>query len=271
MPIDSSLSRVYDGDNLFIVNLKDKTCSCRRFDLDQIPCRHALAVIAKKRLGAYSYCSHYYTKEELLASYEETIRPLGNPKTWSIPNEVKSMEVLPPVSAEKSGSRSRRKRTPPAGEEPPQVKCGRCNKYGHNRKTCKNPPALRSSRGKPKKTSTNGRSDGFSNAIESAEGFANALEAAAADGVANAMEAAAAADGVANALEAAAAADGVDNATEPAAAADGVDNATEPAAAADGVANATEPAAAAAAGGIANATEPAAAADGVANAMESAE
>ncbi|XP_062113898.1 uncharacterized protein LOC133824895 [Humulus lupulus] len=136
LPIDSNLSRVYDGDNLFVVNLDEKICSCRRFNLDQIPCRHALAVLAKKRLNPYAYCSRYYKKEELLATYQEEINLLGNPRTWSIPDDVKLTEVLPPISTEKS-SRLKRKRLSFSGEHNSQSKCGRCGQPGHNRKTCK--------------------------------------------------------------------------------------------------------------------------------------
>ncbi|KAM6567985.1 hypothetical protein CsatA_027113 [Cannabis sativa] len=144
LPIDSNLSRVYDGDSLFIVNLDEKTCSCRRFNLDQIPCRHALAVIAKKRLNPYAYCSRYYKREELLATYQEIIYLLGNPRTWSIPDDVKSMEVLPPISTEKS-SRIKRKRLSFSGEHNSKSRCGRCGQPGHNRKTCKSLSSSRSS------------------------------------------------------------------------------------------------------------------------------
>ena len=45
--IDANQVQVMFGASLHVVNLKDKICSCRRFDLEKIPCAHAIAAAEK--------------------------------------------------------------------------------------------------------------------------------------------------------------------------------------------------------------------------------
>ena len=44
--------------------------------------------------------------------------------------------VLPPICKKPSG-KPRKNMIPSRGEKIRRVQCGRCEKYGHNRKTCK--------------------------------------------------------------------------------------------------------------------------------------
>ena len=44
-PVDNSIYLVKDGRKDGIVNLKEKTCSCRKFQFELLPCRHAVAAI----------------------------------------------------------------------------------------------------------------------------------------------------------------------------------------------------------------------------------
>ena len=43
--VDNSIYLVKDGRKDSIVNLKEKTCSCRKFQLELLPCRHVVAAI----------------------------------------------------------------------------------------------------------------------------------------------------------------------------------------------------------------------------------
>ncbi|XP_059288771.1 uncharacterized protein LOC132042170 [Lycium ferocissimum] len=63
MTVEPSTEYVYtvhDGGRRFIVCLKNKTCSCRMFQIDEIPCPHAWAVLKKKNLKADDYCSELF-------------------------------------------------------------------------------------------------------------------------------------------------------------------------------------------------------------------
>ncbi|KAH9658494.1 SWIM-type domain-containing protein [Citrus sinensis] len=124
------------------VNILDKTCSCREFQLDQLPCEHALAVCRyRETLSVYDMCSRYYSSEAWVAAYAETIYPVGTEKEWEVSEEVQSNEVLPPVEKRKKG-RPQKIRIPSQGEEKLRRKCGRCGSRGHNRLTCSAPIPL---------------------------------------------------------------------------------------------------------------------------------
>ena len=75
----------------------------------------------------------------MLVIYEETIYPLPSKDTWIIPNEVKSTVVLPPQGRVQAG-RHKKRRCKAPWELKNENRYGRCGIYGHNRKTCKNPP-----------------------------------------------------------------------------------------------------------------------------------
>lgn len=132
--------RVNDGEKNFVVDLDKKTCICREFDLDQMPCAHALAVIRKRKMSSYPFCSNFYTPEALESTYAVTDYPVGNicQWEWEIPEEVENRKVLPPITQQRSGGRPKRKSIPLVGEEQVMKKCGRCGERGDNRKTCKN-------------------------------------------------------------------------------------------------------------------------------------
>ena len=47
-PIDNVNFNVKDGDKDGLVNLSEKTCTCKEFQNDLLPCSHALAAIRYK-------------------------------------------------------------------------------------------------------------------------------------------------------------------------------------------------------------------------------
>ncbi|KAH9783654.1 SWIM-type domain-containing protein [Citrus sinensis] len=133
---------VKDGDLNGHVNILDKTCSCREFQLDQLPCEHALAVCRyRETLSVYDMCSRYYSSEAWVAAYAETIYHVGTEEEWEVSEEVQSNEVLPLVEKRKKG-RPQKLRIPSQCEEKLSRKCGRCGSRGHNRLTCSAPIPL---------------------------------------------------------------------------------------------------------------------------------
>nr|XP_009803152.1 PREDICTED: uncharacterized protein LOC104248567 [Nicotiana sylvestris] len=60
----------------YIVCLESKKCSCGQFQLDELPCAHALAALRHRNETYKNYCSPYYTKESLLHTYEIPVNPL---------------------------------------------------------------------------------------------------------------------------------------------------------------------------------------------------
>ncbi|XP_070056834.1 uncharacterized protein [Nicotiana tomentosiformis] len=61
---------VIHGVRCFIVCLQNKRCNCGQFQLDELPCAHALAALRHMNESYENYYSPYYTRESLLQTYE---------------------------------------------------------------------------------------------------------------------------------------------------------------------------------------------------------
>ncbi|XP_075088379.1 uncharacterized protein LOC142170380 [Nicotiana tabacum] len=68
-----------------IVCMQKRECSCKRFQVDEIPCPHAMAVLDYTHMEAPKYCSAYYTKEYFKKTYEVPVNPLPDETTWDLP------------------------------------------------------------------------------------------------------------------------------------------------------------------------------------------
>ncbi|KAL5558468.1 hypothetical protein UlMin_034679 [Ulmus minor] len=132
---------VVDGDRNYCVDMALWTCTCRKFQLDQLPCDHVLAVVRKTPYQAYDLCSLYYTREFWHETYRGVISPIPHISSWTIPQQISEFELQPPDVRTVAGRR-RKRRLPSIGEELPTPKCSRCKERGHNRATCQNPIAL---------------------------------------------------------------------------------------------------------------------------------
>ena len=120
------------------VNLNTRSCTCRQFDLDHIPCAHAIATFRFYNISCYTLCSQNFTTIALLSSYLECIYLTGNEIDWLIPNHIRNKVVLPPKTRRPIG-RPRKVRIPFGGEGKHTSHCSRCAQYKHNKKTCKQP------------------------------------------------------------------------------------------------------------------------------------
>ncbi|XP_060970004.1 uncharacterized protein LOC115713798 [Cannabis sativa] len=117
---------VHDVKKSYVVDMEKKICTCKRFQFDEMPYSHAMAVITKRHGSCYDYCSYYYTQQSFLSTYEETILPLGDPTSWDIPDEIKERIVLPPKHKRPVG-RPKKDRYKNIIELQLQIKCGNCN------------------------------------------------------------------------------------------------------------------------------------------------
>ncbi|XP_062119357.1 uncharacterized protein LOC133833115 [Humulus lupulus] len=127
---------VLDGDLDGDVDLRRKTCSCRRFDLTGLPCEHALAGARDRGISPYSLCSRFYTVEAWLSSYGGSVYTLGNEESWVIPNDIGSMMIAPPLVKQKAGRPKKKRRLSKGEKNRKQHRCSRCGVLGHNRVTC---------------------------------------------------------------------------------------------------------------------------------------
>ncbi|XP_073290527.1 uncharacterized protein [Primulina huaijiensis] len=117
--------QVYGDEKDEVVNLSDKSCSCLMFQLDKIPCAHAIATIYGAKLDLYDFCSPYYSSEMWALAYAGTIYPVLIANEWNIPANFK-YDVLSPDVKRKHG-KTQKERIPSigdlAGSEPKNVVC----------------------------------------------------------------------------------------------------------------------------------------------------
>ncbi|XP_031104367.1 uncharacterized protein LOC116026261 [Ipomoea triloba] len=134
------------------VDLERKTCSCRKWELTGVPCKHGVCAIWKKygKGALFDFVHPCYSKESYLKIYSCSINPMAGPSEWPVTTRT---PPLPPMYSAKVG-RPKKLRTRSAGEvEPPlsqdgisisrrhiQLHCGICRQVGHNSRKCPSNP-----------------------------------------------------------------------------------------------------------------------------------
>ncbi|XP_038719834.1 uncharacterized protein LOC120012484 [Tripterygium wilfordii] len=98
-PISHNKYYVRDGDQDGQVDLQNKTCSCQVFDLDQLPCVHALAACRVRNISFNSMCSLYYTNKAIMLAYVEPTYPV----TIEDQRKVSEDNVLLPPATRRQG------------------------------------------------------------------------------------------------------------------------------------------------------------------------
>lgn len=57
---DLAIYGVKNGNETYVVNLKQDICACRKWDLTGIPCCHAITYIWQNKKQPEEYASEYY-------------------------------------------------------------------------------------------------------------------------------------------------------------------------------------------------------------------
>ncbi|KAL5571321.1 hypothetical protein UlMin_020918 [Ulmus minor] len=78
-----------------VVDTLNNTCSCQEFDIQKLPCVHAIVATQKGNFNLYTLVSPYYTKEYYTLAYEDTIYPVSSLSQWNVPDEVAARVVKP--------------------------------------------------------------------------------------------------------------------------------------------------------------------------------
>ncbi|KAL1190833.1 Protein FAR1-RELATED SEQUENCE 6 [Cardamine amara subsp. amara] len=140
--IDSRHIQVICGSSLHVVNLDSKRCTCRRFDIDKLPCVHAIAAAEHKNVSRVSLCHPYYFSQFLGNAYAGSVMP--NDFAVPVPDDVGIQVCTPPIPRNQPGRPkiSRMKSCLEVASEKKrrrkQHTCSLCKKEGHNAKTCIN-------------------------------------------------------------------------------------------------------------------------------------
>ncbi|KAM5559741.1 hypothetical protein ABKV19_021095, partial [Rosa sericea] len=148
-----------------VVDLLERTCSCRRWDLTGIPCKHAVAAIYGKRENPDDYVASCYLKKTYSSIYNHLIQPVNSMDMWSTSED---QAILPPRYSRQPG-RPKTKRIKDASEKEinggtklrrvqGSLRCSNCGQVGHNLKTCQRhlPPKEKKAAALSKKRKVNG-------------------------------------------------------------------------------------------------------------------
>ncbi|XP_020874789.1 uncharacterized protein LOC110226681 [Arabidopsis lyrata subsp. lyrata] len=144
-PITSNRLQVKANGFDFVVDLERRTCSCGKFEIGKLPCRHAIKGAYAIGKCIYPYADDVYTTATWRSLYEETINPIGVPEEeWRVPEEVAAAIVLPPETRRQPGRRRKRRyetaedkiKASQQSQLSKRHRCSRCGKEGHNRTTC---------------------------------------------------------------------------------------------------------------------------------------
>lgn len=132
-------------DRKFTVNLSQRTCSCRYWQLSGLPCCHAISCIYKASKQLDDYIAKCYTISEYNKTYSHVLQPIEGPRSW--PNA--DMPRPEPPTYVKMPGRPKTQRTREVGEQPKGTKlsrvgikmtCRLCGKSDHNSIRCPKKP-----------------------------------------------------------------------------------------------------------------------------------
>ncbi|KAK2653958.1 hypothetical protein Ddye_013814 [Dipteronia dyeriana] len=129
-PIDCNRFKVDDKWTDTIVDLEQRSCSCRQWDLDELQWLPGMQMTA--------LCSDFYTIGWLKHAYSMIVNPVPKPETWNIPDEIRHRIILP-WKKKRLTERPKKSRIPSAGEFRKQKLCSNCGGKGHNKRSCPNP------------------------------------------------------------------------------------------------------------------------------------
>lgn len=168
MPSTDHLFQVtHKMDNLMI-NLKERTCTCRKWDLCGIPCCHAIACIFFMRMEAEPFVDECYSRDAYLRAYNGSIPPCEGERHWP---RIDTPLQPPPIKIGPGRPRKNRRKDP---HENPKKKgrltrfgimltCSVCKSNEHTKRKCPDKfkhieAHPKRSRGRPRKNDNGGAS-----------------------------------------------------------------------------------------------------------------
>ncbi|XP_030933015.1 uncharacterized protein LOC115958893 [Quercus lobata] len=141
-PIDSFLYEVASQYERHVVDFIKKTCNCRSWDLNDIPCKHAITAIYTNIETPKDYTHPCYHKETYIEIYKEVLPPMLGQSEWAEIGQfapLASHIYKPPGRPPKQRKRALDEPRNPykASRLNRLVRCGKCKKEGHNSRGCK--------------------------------------------------------------------------------------------------------------------------------------
>lgn len=134
------------GGHEIVVDLNNRTCACRRWQLTGIPCHHAVSCIYFQKQNPEDYIHACYEREKFIGLYSNLLEPVNGEEFWEATNQ---QSILPPVIKVAPGrpkkKRDRKNDVVETRENDPTMlkrkgttlSCAWCKEYGHNVRSCK--------------------------------------------------------------------------------------------------------------------------------------
>ncbi|CAL1382475.1 unnamed protein product [Linum trigynum] len=149
------------GNSAFVVDLKNRTCTCGAWDLSGLPCCHVLSATGLMRLHLEDYVDPFYFVPTVAKVYKVGIPCLVGQQAWP---RAEGYPIYPPKQKKMPGDQKRkgeRKQvnlrkgcTKMEGLQVHECKkkvllhCSNCGSTGHNVRKCPNPQTRGSNRGR---------------------------------------------------------------------------------------------------------------------------
>lgn len=129
------------GSRLYVVNLTNRTCDCRRWEVTGIPCMHAIACIRMCNEEVEDYCHVAYTVDRYFAVYSNIIHP--QPDLGILPMPTEDIMQPPPLRRLPGRPRKARRMQPSekmGTQRSTTLRCSICKAIGHNKRSCQGAP-----------------------------------------------------------------------------------------------------------------------------------
>ncbi|KAG9440663.1 hypothetical protein H6P81_020828 [Aristolochia fimbriata] len=125
-----------------IVNIGNRSCSCRDWQVYGLPCSHAVAALISCGKDEYEYTEKCFTVAKYRETYSQPIYPVPDKSEWSKANEGigdDEQRIVRPPKFRRPPGRPEKKRLciEDLNREKHTVHCSRCNQTGHYKTTCK--------------------------------------------------------------------------------------------------------------------------------------
>ncbi|XP_012483110.1 uncharacterized protein LOC105797728 [Gossypium raimondii] len=122
------------------VDLRNRQCECKRFEIVYYSCAHVVAVCAKVNLDVEQYVDDVYTLEHTLCVWDNEFPVLPNLSTWEVPPT--NFELLSDRGLRKNPrgrpQSSRIHNEKDIREKSDGKRCGIYRLSGHSRNKCPN-------------------------------------------------------------------------------------------------------------------------------------
>nr|XP_043634974.1 uncharacterized protein LOC122606079 [Erigeron canadensis] len=136
-----------------VVHMGERTCSCRKWELTGIPCKHAVATMNNMHKYGFEvgipedWVHTAYTLQTWNQVYSNKIAPIVGATYWPVSDST--IQILPPYHHTQVGRPKKKRKRGAFENNQPIVKgcklskagrsitCGKCKQKGHNARNCR--------------------------------------------------------------------------------------------------------------------------------------